>query len=61
MEDGPQRDRPAGRALLHALFTERLCALGARVIHITGDWPIRRTLAFQAVTALLVHRGQIRI
>jgi len=58
VEDGLQRDRPAGRALLHGLFTARLSALGARVIDITGDWSARRTLAFQAVTALLVHRGQ---
>ena len=58
VEDGLQRDRPASRALLHGLFTARLSALGARVIDITGDWSTRRTLAFQAVTALLVHRGQ---
>jgi NadR type nicotinamide-nucleotide adenylyltransferase len=54
VEDGLQRDRPAGRALLHGLFRARLSALGARVVDITGDWPTRRTLACQAVTALLV-------
>jgi len=61
VEDGLQRDRPAGRALLHGLFRQRLAALGARVVDITGDWPARRTLAAEAVRALLAHRGQSRI
>ena len=59
--DGLQRDRPVGRALLHGLFTERLSALGARVVDIAGDWPVRRTLASEAVSALLSHRGQTRV
>lgn len=58
VEDGLQRDRPAGRALLHDLFRQRLSALGARVVDIAGDWPARRTLAFDAVRALLSQRGQ---
>jgi NadR type nicotinamide-nucleotide adenylyltransferase len=51
--DGLQRDRPADRDLLHGLFEGRLAALGARVVHITGDWPARRRLALDAVRALL--------
>ena len=61
VEDGLQRDRPAGRAILHGLFIERLSALGARVVDVTGDWSTRRPLAFQAVTALLAHRGQTQV
>ncbi|MFO7692071.1 MAG: ATP-binding protein [Vicinamibacterales bacterium] len=61
LEEGLQRDRPAGRALLHDLFKHRLAALGARVVDITGDWPARRTLASEAVRALLPPRGQRRI
>jgi NadR type nicotinamide-nucleotide adenylyltransferase len=61
LEDGLQRDRPAGRALLHDLFKQRLGALGARVVDITGDWSARRSLASEAVRALLPHRGQTRV
>ena len=61
VEDGLQRDRPAGRALLHGLFRQRLSALGARVVDIAGDWPARRSLAFDAVRALLPPRGQTRV
>jgi NadR type nicotinamide-nucleotide adenylyltransferase len=61
VEDGLQRDRPAGRMLLHQLFADRLSTLDARVVGITGDWPTRRALAFDAVTSLLVPRGQSRI
>ena len=61
VQDGLQRDRPAGRALLHDLFRQRLSALGARVVEVTGDWPARRTLASEAVRALLTHRGQTRV
>ena len=59
--DGMQRDRPAERALLHDLFKQRLSALGARIVDITGEYPARRAVASQAVTALLVSRGQTRI
>jgi NadR type nicotinamide-nucleotide adenylyltransferase len=55
--DGLQRDRPAERALIHDLFRQHLSALGARTVDITGDWPARRTLAFQSVAALLRTRG----
>jgi nicotinamide riboside kinase len=58
VEDGLQRDRPAGRTLLHGLFAARLSALGARVVDISGDWPTRRALAVEAVSALLINRGQ---
>jgi NadR type nicotinamide-nucleotide adenylyltransferase len=61
LEDGLQRDRPAGRALLHDLFRQRLGALGARVADITGDWPARRSLAIESVAALLPPRGQTRV
>jgi hypothetical protein len=30
-------------------------------VDITGDWPARRTLAAEAVRALLAHGGQSRI
>jgi NadR type nicotinamide-nucleotide adenylyltransferase len=55
--DGLQRDRPADRAVLHDLFRQRLSAFGARFVDIAGDWASRRTLAFNAVDALLDHRG----
>ena len=61
VEDGLQRDRPAGRALLHGLFTARLSALGARLADITGDWPVRRAVALDAVAALFANRGQTRV
>jgi NadR type nicotinamide-nucleotide adenylyltransferase len=61
VEDGLQRDRPDGRALLHGLFRQRLSALGARVVDITGDWPARRTLASEAVRSLLTDWGQTRV
>jgi len=43
------------------LFSSRLASYGARVTDITGDWPARRALAFQAVSTLLSSRGQIRL
>ena len=58
--DGLQRDRPAERMKLHALFSDRLGNVGARVVDITGDWPARRALAFAAVESLLSRRGQTR-
>ena len=61
VEDGLQRDRPAGRAHLHGLFRQRLSSLGARFVDIAGDWPVRRALALEAVIALLAHRGQTRL
>jgi NadR type nicotinamide-nucleotide adenylyltransferase len=61
VEDGLQRDRPADRACLHALFRQRLSALGARIVDITGDWPARRALALDAVSTLLTNRGQTRL
>ena len=61
VEDGLQRDRPAVRAFLHDLFRQRLSALGARVVDIAGDWSARRTLASDAVRALLTHRGRTRV
>lgn len=59
--DGLQRDRPAARALLHGLFRQRLSALGARAVDITGDWAARRASARDAVTALLAERGLTRV
>jgi NadR type nicotinamide-nucleotide adenylyltransferase len=61
VEDGLQRDRPAGRAYLHGLFRQRLSSLGARFVDIAGDWPVRRALALDAVAALLANRGQTRL
>ena len=61
VEDGLQRDRRAGRVLLHGLFVQRLSSLGARIVDITGDWSARRALALDAVSALLTDRGQSRI
>jgi NadR type nicotinamide-nucleotide adenylyltransferase len=61
VEDGLQRDRPAARAQLHQLFEDRLSALGARVVHVRGDWPSRRAMARQAVDAMLADRGRGRI
>jgi nicotinamide riboside kinase len=60
VEDGLQRDRPAGRTLLHDLFSQRLSILGARVIDVTGGWTARRALAREAVRSLLANRGQAR-
>jgi len=59
--DGLQRDRPAERALLHRLFSDRLRELGARVVDITGDWDARRARAIAAVGSFLSSRGQSRI
>jgi NadR type nicotinamide-nucleotide adenylyltransferase len=61
--DGLQRDRPDARALLHELFRERLSALGARVLDVTGEWSTRRALAIDGIRALVDerHRGQSRI
>jgi NadR type nicotinamide-nucleotide adenylyltransferase len=61
VNDGLQRDRPADRATLHNLFRQRLSALGARIVDITGDWPARRALALGAVTPLLTGWGQTRL
>ena len=61
VEDGLFRDRPAERALLHGLFTQRLSSFGARVVHVTGGWPARRAMAAEAVAALLDDRGQSRL
>ena len=49
----PQRDRPAQRAELHALFVARLAELGARVVDVRGDWEEREQRACAAVDALL--------
>jgi NadR type nicotinamide-nucleotide adenylyltransferase len=51
--DGLQRDRPEGRAEIHALFRERLASFGAVVIDITGSWDERRTRAAAAIEPLL--------
>jgi NadR type nicotinamide-nucleotide adenylyltransferase len=59
--DGLQRDRPDDRALLHGLFRRRLQDLGAGVVDISGSWPDRRRLAFDAVQRLLASRGQSRL
>ena len=59
--DGLQRDRPDDRDLLHGLFRRRLQDLGADIVDITGTWPARRRLAFDAVQRLLASRGQSRI
>ena len=60
LEDGLQRDRPAGRTILHDLFKQRLGAFGARVVDITGDWPARRSLASAAVRDALRARLSAR-
>jgi len=59
--DGLQRDRPDDRDLLHGLFRRRLRDLGADMVDITGTWPARRRLAFDAVRRLLASRGQSRL
>jgi NadR type nicotinamide-nucleotide adenylyltransferase len=58
--DGLQRDRPAGRELLHDLFRKRLNALGAATVDVAGDWAARRRLALAAVTRLLSARSRTR-
>ena len=52
----PVRDRPHLREQMHALFHQRLVALGARIAHIHGDWTERETRAMQAVDDLLGAR-----
>ena len=59
--DGLHRDRPADRDLLHGLFERRLESLGARIVHITGDWPARHRLALDAVQSQLALWGQTRV
>lgn len=59
--DGLFRDRPAERALLHGLFSDRLREFGAPVVEIAGNWAARRARALAAVRALLASRGQTRI
>jgi NadR type nicotinamide-nucleotide adenylyltransferase len=51
--DGMQRDRPAQRAHLHALFRLGLESLGARVVEVSGDWNARRAQAIDAINQLL--------
>jgi NadR type nicotinamide-nucleotide adenylyltransferase len=51
--DGLQRDRPAERARLHDLFRQRLDALGAHVVDITGGWARRRARAVHAIERAL--------
>ena len=58
--DGPFRDRPGDRALLHRLFAEGLTGLGARTVDVTGDWPARQQTAIAAVAGLLALRRQTR-
>jgi NadR type nicotinamide-nucleotide adenylyltransferase len=53
----PVRDRPHLREQLHALFHQRLVALGARVAHVHGGWADRETRATAAVDALLAARA----
>jgi NadR type nicotinamide-nucleotide adenylyltransferase len=53
LADGLQRDRPAEREHLHALFRSSLAALGAVVVDITGTWDGRRDRARAAVRAAL--------
>jgi NadR type nicotinamide-nucleotide adenylyltransferase len=55
--DGPYRDRPADRAVLHAAFAESLAALNARVVELRGIWAARRTAAIAAVQSALDRRG----
>jgi len=59
--DGLQRDRPDDRDLLHGLFRRRLQDLGADTVDITGTWPARRRLAFDAVRRLLAGGDQSRL
>lgn len=54
----PVRDRPHLREQLHALFHQRLVALGARVAHVHGSWPERDARAAAAVDALLAERAR---
>lgn len=56
--DGLQRDRPAARALLHALFRKALSRIGARVEDIEGGWDQRRAQAFAAILAAVPARPE---
>jgi NadR type nicotinamide-nucleotide adenylyltransferase len=51
--DGAQRDRPAARQEVHALFAQVLVGYGADVTDIRGSWVERRAQARAAVDALL--------
>jgi nicotinamide riboside kinase len=53
----PVRDRGDRRTELHALFRDRLRALGLRWVQIGGDWDARFAAATAAVEALLGPQG----
>ncbi len=55
--DGHQREQPARREELHALFLGTLRALGARVADVSGPWDERRRRAIAAVDALLAGQA----
>jgi nicotinamide riboside kinase len=46
------RDIPHQRAYMHALFTEQLASLGARVATVRGTWEERFQVAVRAVETL---------
>jgi nicotinamide riboside kinase len=51
--DALQHDRGFLREEMHALFVAALAEVGARVVHVRGDWTARREVARRAVEALL--------
>jgi NadR type nicotinamide-nucleotide adenylyltransferase len=51
--DGPFRDRPDSRELLHGLFRSELSSIGAPVVDITGTWDARLARALSAVCGAL--------
>lgn len=51
----PARDRPFGRAAMHAEFRAVLEELGARTAAVRGGWEARHETAREAVAALLAH------
>ena len=54
--DGLARDRGHMREAMHELFRERLTALGAPTVDISGGWDVRRERAVKALDALIVGR-----
>jgi NadR type nicotinamide-nucleotide adenylyltransferase len=56
--DGLQRDRPADRRQIHALFRDALLSFDAHVVEIHGSWAERQARAMAAVaSARASHSG----
>ena len=51
--EGLYHDRGKQRREMHALFTDALRDLGARVIDVRGDWATRQSTAERAVQEVL--------